>query len=68
MQHDFWMNKTGTRGRKCFIVSVISFLVYFDKQVKKKLGKNKQAKNIQTLNFAESNAHRRTNARDSFET
>ena len=29
---------------KCFIVSVISFLVYFDKQIHKKLEKNKQAK------------------------
>ena len=30
--------------------------------------KIKQAKKIQTLNFAESNAHRKTNARGSFET
>ena len=53
----------------CYIVSVISFLVYFDKQVHKKLEKKiKQAKKIQTLNFAESNAHRKTNARGSFET
>ena len=51
-----------------FIVSVISFLVYFDKQVHKKTGKKKQAKKIKTLNFAESNAHRKTNARGSFET
>ena len=55
---------------KCFIVSVISFHVYFDKQVHKKTEKkkNKQAKKIKTLNFAESNAHRKTNARGSFET
>ena len=50
-------------------MSVISFLVYFDKKVhknwKKKL--SKQKKNP-TLNFAESNAHRKTNARGSFET
>ena len=51
------------------IVSVIYFLVYFDKQVHKKLEKKiKQAKKIQTLNFAESNAHRKTKARGSFET
>ena len=47
----------------------ISFLVYFDKKVHKKLEKKiKQAKKFQTLDFAESNAHRKTNARGSFET
>ena len=30
--------------------------------------KIKQAKKIKTLNFAESNVHRKTNARGSFET
>ena len=54
---------------KCFIVFFISFLVYFDKKVHKKLEKKiKQAKKFQTLDFAESNAHRKTNARGSFET
>ena len=50
-------------------MSVISFLVYFDNLVHKKWEKkiNKQKK-IQTFNFAESNAHRKTNARGSFET
>ena len=48
---------------------VISFLVYFDKKVHKKLKKKiKQATKFQTLDFAESNAHRKTNARGSFET
>ena len=37
--------------------------VYFDKQVNKKVGEK-----IKSLNFAESNAHRKTNARGSFET
>ena len=47
----------------------ISFLVYFDKKVHKKLKKKiKQAKKFQTLDFAESNTHRKTNARGSFET
>ena len=54
---------------KCFIVFVISFLVYFDKKVhKKKKKKNKHAKKFQPLYFAESNVHRKTNARGSFET
>ena len=53
---------------KCFIVFVISFLVYFDKKVHKKLKKEiKQANKFQTLDFAESNAHRKTNARGSFD-
>ena len=39
------------------------------KKVRKKTGKKiKQAKKFQTLDFAESNAHRKTNARGSFET
>ena len=37
--------------------------VYFDKQVNKKLGEK-----IESLDFAESNTHRKTNARGSFET
>ena len=53
---------------KCFIVSVVSFHLYFDKQVhkkklNKKLSKKKKRKKIKRLNFAESNAHRKTNAR-----
>ena len=52
---------------KCFIVSFISFHVYFDKQVHKNMKKIKHAK-IRSLNFAESNTHRKTNASDSFET
>ena len=51
-----------------FIVSVISFLVYFDKQVYKKLEKSKQKNPKKNLYFAESNAHQKTNARGSFET
>ena len=48
----------------------MSFHVYFDKQVHKKTGKkNKQAKKkIKSLNFAESNVHRKTNAYGSFDT
>ena len=68
---DTWRQNTGVEKvcSKCFIVSVISFLVYFDKQVHKKTGKKiKQAKKIKTLNFAEWNAHQKTNAHDSFET
>ena len=37
----------------------------FIQKLKKKI---KQAKKIKTFNFAESNAHRKTNARGSFET
>ena len=33
-------------GTKCFIVSVVSFHVYFNKQVHYKLEKNKQAKKL----------------------
>ena len=51
------------------------FLSYFDKQVHKKLEKKNEAKKkkkkknkLKPLNFAESNAHRKTNARSSFET
>ena len=47
---------------KCFIVSNMSFHVYFDKQVHKKLEK------IESLNFAKSNMHQKTNARGSFKT
>ena len=54
---------------KCFIVSVMSSHVYFNKQVhykvEKKLSKQKP---FESLNFAESNVHRKTNAHDSFET
>ena len=48
----------------------MSFHVYFDKQVHKKLKKKNSAskKKIESLNFAESNAHRKTNTRGSFET
>ena len=56
---------------RCFIVSFMSFHVYFDKQVHKKLGEkktSKQKKKIKSLNFAESNVHQQTNARGSFET
>ena len=48
---------------------VIFFLIYFDKKVHKKTEKKiNQTKKFQTLDFAESNAHRKTNARGSFET
>ena len=61
MELDFWMNKIQDRRSllfKVFNVSVIFFHVYFDKKVHKKTGKQiKQAKKIQTLNFAESNVH-----------
>ena len=53
---------------KCFIVSVMSFHAYFDKQVNKKLRKKLSKRKIDSLNFAESNAHQKTNARSSFET
>ena len=46
----------------------MSLHVYFDKQVHKKLEKIKRAKKIESLNFAESDAHRKTNARGSCET
>ena len=48
----------------------MSFHVYFDKQVhKKKLEKKiSKQKKKKSLNFAESNAHQKTNARGSFET
>ena len=48
----------------------MSFHVYFDKQVHKKLKKisKQKKKKITSLNYAESNAHRKTNARGSFET
>ena len=53
---------------KCFVVSVIYFHVYFDKQVHKtkqnktKTNKKKKAsKKIKSSNFAESNAQRKTN-------
>ena len=42
--------------------------VYFDKQVRKNWKKIKQAKKFKSLSFAESNAHRKTYARGSFET
>ena len=68
MELDFWMNKIGDRTQsyrvekvccsKCFIVSVMSFHLYFDKQVHKKLKKKaRKQKKIKRLNFAESNAH-----------
>ena len=46
---------------KCFIVSVMSFHVYFDKQVHKKNEKKKKLskKKIESLNFAESNVYRK---------
>ena len=46
----------------CFIVTAISFDIYFGRKNKIKRGK------IQSLNFAESNVHGKTNARGSFET
>ena len=49
----------------------MSFHVYFDKKVHKKTEKKNtqlSKKKIKCLNFAESNAHRKTNARGSFET
>ena len=42
---------------QCFIVSVMSFHVYFDKQVHTKMEKKKASKKIKGLNFAESNAN-----------
>ena len=43
----------------CFIMAVISFLVYF--------GKINKIEKINSLNFAESNERCKTNARSSFE-
>ena len=66
------MAEQDTRQNTKFKESVVqSVYVYFDKQVHKKLEKIKQAKKkkkIKSLNFVESNAHRKTNARGSFET
>ena len=58
---------------KCFIVGLLCLLMYIlhiltSKFIKKMKKKNKQAKTIKSLNFAESNAHRKTNVRTSFET
>ena len=44
------------------------FLYILTSKFIKNWKKIKQAKKIQTFNFAESNAHRKTNARGSFET
>ena len=52
---------------KCFIVSVMSFHLYFDKQVHKTTAKKLSKKKIKSWNFAESNAHWKTNGRGSFE-
>ena len=76
MELDLWMNKIQDRTQswrsllyKGFIVSVVSFHVYFDKQVHKKLeNKISKQKKSKSLNFAESNTHRKTNAHSSFET
>ena len=80
MELDFWMNKIqdtwrqNTELKKSVVQSVSLCLLYlflyiltskFIKNWKKKI--TKQKKN-QTLDFAESNAHRKTNARGSFET
>ena len=42
----------------CIIVSIISFLVYFDSKVHKNWKQNLNKK-IKSLNFAERNAHRK---------
>ena len=52
----------------CFIVSVISFLVYFDSQVYKNWKKIQANKKIKSLNFVKSNVHHKTNVGGSFET
>ena len=72
MEYEFWMKQDTSQNTveevccsKCFIVSVMSFHVYFDKQVHKKTGKKLK---IKSLNFAESNGHQKTNMRGSFET
>ena len=79
----FWMNKIQDRTQSwrsllfklfhcvCHIVSLcLSYLFLFILTSKfiKNWKKNKQAKKIQTLDFAESNTHRKTNARGSFKT
>ena len=52
---------------KCFIVFVISFLVYFDKKVHKKLKKEIKQKNFKPWILLNHCAHRKTNARGSFD-
>ena len=54
MELDFWITIYKTEHRveevcssKCFIVSVISFHVYFDKQVHKKLEKKLSKKKLE---------------------
>ena len=50
-------------------LSCLFMFILAIKFIKKKWRKkNKQVKKIKNLNFAESNAHRETNARGSFET
>ena len=80
MELDFWMNKIQDTWRqntgvedvcsKCFIACLSYLFLYIltSKFIKKLKKKNKQAKKIQILDLAESNAHRKTNARGSFET
>ena len=79
MELDLWIGEKRkkiqgrTQLKKSVVQSVLLcltclFHVYFDKQVNKNWKKNKQAKKIESLSFAESNAHRKTNACGSFET
>ena len=72
---DFWMSKNQTEQSwrsllfKVFHCVCHIFSCDFDKKFHKSWKKKiKQAKKFQTLDFAESNAHRKTNARGSFET
>ena len=63
------MDEQDTKQSTALKKSVVSFHVYFDKQVHEKLErksnkqKKKKKKKKKSLNFAESNAHRKTNAR-----
>ena len=52
----------------CFNVSVISFLYILTEKFIKLMEKKQIKQKQKSLNFAESKAHRKTNAHDSFET
>ena len=52
----------------CFVVSVICVFMYTLTGKFMKTGKKWSNQKIKSLNFAESNSHRKTNAHGSFET
>ena len=78
MELDFWINKIQDRTQelnKYVVQSVLLCLLYFfmyiltSKFIKNNnWKKNKQGNEIKSLNFAKSNAHRKTIVHGSFET